>query len=391
MEESLEDFLFYTINKFFKDGDNDEKIAMPFLSIIQETQTLVKEPINDTDGIYNFHTFMTNCRQNKNISVIFEISQEEIAVKIKNTGNQNTIKIDTTNNDVINYNKVYEMDITSKVTVVCGDTGNILNYYLLTNRTITTNKDDINRALGKQQTIYVPEEINALSQATNIFKGNRYNHLVEFEIKKDSKLVNTDELTIGRPVQIKTKDGIIESYISSIEVEETSNYIKYKSGNIRVDLIDKLKQEPYKIGINKVDKSSIKSVTTSGQNKTYSCDYINNAILDTYSNEEQIIGKWIDGKLLYRKTFIKNINVTGSNTEVINLLSEVPNCDKVWLDESSSYMYIANQYLTLNWFNSTTDYIRTLVHKGSGYVYTKGTTLNNVEYVVTLRYTKTTD
>lgn len=275
MDTSLEDFLFYTINKFFKLGDDDNKNAMSYLTIVQKTQTSITEPINDEDGIYNFHTFMTNCRQNKNISVGFEISQNEITVTIENTGNQDVIKIDTTNNDVINYNKVYEMNITSRVTVKCGDTGNILNYYLLTDRTISTDKTNVNRADGDLTTIYVDEESKAYEQATNIFKGNRYNHLVEFEIKHDSKLVNTDELTIGRPIRIKTKDGILESYISSISVEEKSNYIKYKSGNIRVDLIDKLKQEPYKIGINKVDRANVKNSFSTGENNTYNCDYVN--------------------------------------------------------------------------------------------------------------------
>ncbi len=283
MDTSLEDFLYYTINKFFKNGDDDSKIAMPYLSVVQDTQTSVKEPINAEDGIYNFHTFMTNCRQNKNISVVFELTQQEIVVTIKNIDNQNVIKIDTTNNDVINYNKIYEMDITSRVTVKCGDTGNILNYYLLTDRTISTDKTNPNRADGMLETIYVDEEGKAYEQAVNIFKGNRYNHLVEFEIKQDSKLVNTGELTIGRPIQIKTRDGILDSYISSIEIENTSNYIKYKSGNIRVDLIDKLKQEPYKIGVNKVDKASVKSSTASGEDKTYSCDYINSKLEKTFA------------------------------------------------------------------------------------------------------------
>jgi len=255
MDTSLEDFLFYTINRFFKNGDNDSKLSMSYLEIVQNTQTAVKEPTNAEDGIYNFHTFMTNCRQNKNIDTKFDIDTEKITVTIENKGNETPISIDTTNNDVINYDKIYEVDITSKVIVICGDTGNKLEYYLLNNKTITTNKNDSNRADGVVETIYVAKEEEALDQATNIFKGNRYKHLVEFEIKKDSKLINTSNLTIGKPIIIKTKDGILESYISSITYENTSNFIKYKSGNIRINLIDKLKQEPYKIGQNKIDKS----------------------------------------------------------------------------------------------------------------------------------------
>ena len=324
MEISLEDYLYYNINKFFKQGDDDSKTAMPYLSIVQSTQTSVTEPINDEDGIYNFHTFMTNCRQNKNISVNFEIKQEEIVVTIENIGNQDVVKIDTTNNDVIKYNKVYEMNITSRVIVKCGDTGNILNYYLLTDRTITTDKTNVNRASGDINTIYVDEEEKAYEQAVNIFKGNRYNHLVEFEIKQDSKLVETDELTIGRPIKIKTNDGILDSYISSIEIEEKSNYIKYKSGNIRVDLIDKLKQEPYKIGINKLDKASVKKEISNSLESTYNCNYINK--IGIYSTVEVKTGGTWMGKPIYRKVLYYDSSSTKSQSMELN-----PNIDN--LDE----------------------------------------------------------
>lgn len=40
---------------------------------------------------------------------------------------------------------------------------------------------------------------------------------------------------------------------------------------------------------------------TNSDSDTYSCNYINNKLLDNYSTEEQVIGKWINGKPLYRK------------------------------------------------------------------------------------------
>lgn len=49
--------------------------------------------------------------------------------------------------------------------------------------------------------------------------------------------------------------------------------------------------------------------TQSESNKdTYSCDYING--LNTYSTTEQIVGKWIDNRLIYRKVYTFT---TGSN------------------------------------------------------------------------------
>ena len=47
---------------------------------------------------------------------------------------------------------------------------------------------------------------------------------------------------------------------------------------------------------------------SSSKQDTYSCDYINK--LNTYSEEEQVIGTWTDGKPLYRKVITKNITST---------------------------------------------------------------------------------
>ena len=39
---------------------------------------------------------------------------------------------------------------------------------------------------------------------------------------------------------------------------------------------------------------------------------------DNYSTEEQVIGKWIDGKNIYRKTY-KVTNISSSNADLVNV------------------------------------------------------------------------
>ena len=112
---------------------------------------------------------------------------------------------------------------------------------------------------------------------------------------------------------------------------------------------------------------------------------------EIYSTNEIRIGTWIDGKPLYQKSFIKNVNVTGTDTNIINLSTETPNYEHLWIDESHSFMEISNQSLPLNWYSSASDYIRTSVSYQNNAVRTKGTTLSNVVYYITLLYTKTTD
>lgn len=65
--------------------------------------------------------------------------------------------------------------------------------------------------------------------------------------------MDVSKFTIGRPVRIKTDDDIYDSYISAITLPD-ENFIYFKSGSLRITLLDKLKSESNDKG-NKLDIS----------------------------------------------------------------------------------------------------------------------------------------
>lgn len=75
----------------------------------------------------------------------------------------------------------------------------------------------------------------------------------------------------------------------------------------------------------------ILNLKSSSQEDTYSCDYINK--LNEYSEEETVIGKWIDGKPLYRKIIYANVPTANTNViithnlNIDNLVKVYGNCD----------------------------------------------------------------
>lgn len=155
---------------------------------------------------------------------------------------QETTKlIDTTLPEVTDYNKIYEEDVTAKVQVYIREDGSEYNLYLKTDRTTTTNKDDPDRASGKIEVISVETADRAEEEALNVMKGNNYKHLVEFKIAKTSKLMDITQLHIGRPIRIKTDDDIYDSYISAITLSD-EKFVYFKSGSLRITLLDKLKK-----------------------------------------------------------------------------------------------------------------------------------------------------
>lgn len=63
--------------------------------------------------------------------------------------------------------------------------------------------------------------------------------------------MNITKLTIGRPIRIKTDEDIYDSYISAITITD-ENFVYFKSGSLRITIIDKLKSNNNEVG-NKLD------------------------------------------------------------------------------------------------------------------------------------------
>lgn len=247
--DSIEEFIANTMSENFVNSD-DTYLNVGYIDIYWHTNTQAVVATNAENGLYNFHTFLINCRQYKNIYTDFQFVDGRLRIDIENK-TEETELIDTTLPEVTDYNKIYEEDVTAKVQVLIREDGSEYNLYLKTDRTTTTNKDDPDRASGKIEVISVDTADKAAEEALNVMKGNNYKHLVEFKIAKTSKLMDITKLHIGRPIRIKTDDDIYDSYISAITLSD-ENFVYFKSGSLRITLLDKLKKTNDSTG-NKLD------------------------------------------------------------------------------------------------------------------------------------------
>lgn len=133
--------------------------------------------------------------------------------------------------------------------------------------------------------------------------------------------------------------------------------------------------------LNTTDKSSIVGAI----NEVYQSN--------VYSTDETVVGKWIDGKNLYRKIYqINNPSGTQSIIDISNL-----NADLCWVNTSHSFLKTSTsepEFKTLNYFesnqgyyiyaNTTTDPYRIVVN------YTDSVYYHGTVYIE-INYTKTTD
>lgn len=111
-----------------------------------------------------------------------------------------------------------------------------------------------------------------------------------------------------------------------------------------------------------------------------------------YSEEEQVVGRWLNGKPLYQKTYTFSIP-EGSTTGSIDL-SDMK-LDFAFIDSGSSYVKFGDMsFVQVGFYASATDYSRAFVHGDkTSAVIAMGSVYSSAskDVTMTLKYTKTTD
>lgn len=109
-------------------------------------------------------------------------------------------------------------------------------------------------------------------------------------------------------------------------------------------------------------------------------------ILGEYSTSEKAVGKWIDGKTVYRQ--VKTFTIENNNNYTISL--NISNFDKIWIDESASFIWNEGEALGINWYYNSTDWCRMWVNTSSGVRirYGNSSLISGRILYLTLNYTK---
>ena len=236
----VEDFIADAITNNFISNE-DTFVNISYLQINVKTHTKKQTSVTNVEnGIYNLHTWITNCTQNYDIVYSFSIVNKKLVmtIEVKETDKE---LIDVNAQPISNYREVFETDVVSKVTVLYDkvndeDQKGQYTLYLLNDRTTTTDKNNTNRADGKVETVYTINYEDANQKALDTMKANAYNHNITFAYYNRF-------IQVGTPIAIKTKESLIfDTYISAIKITQ-SKFIEYTCGNIRINFIDKLLKE----------------------------------------------------------------------------------------------------------------------------------------------------
>ena len=116
-----------------------------------------------------------------------------------------------------------------------------------------------------------------------------------------------------------------------------------------------------------------------------------------FSSNETIIGKWIDGKPLYRKTITFTSTINANTTT--SIAHNITNVKNIFIDFSASFMeanigssdYVSYNFPSIGYDGNITDKVYCYVNLTNIIFYANGAWGNIWTKHITLKYTKTTD
>lgn len=251
LSTGIEDFIADQITGNFISSD-DDLLNIPYLTVTAKTHTPVVAKVDAEDGIYNLCTYIGNALTSYGIFVGCEFTSNALNVVIEKR-QQSALKIDTGLANIVNLSEIYETKVLAKLTVLwtrkevneAGEEVEITetkNFFLKTDRTITEDVNDPDRAKGSVDVIVViaDTEDEMKQAAYDQFKANSYQHKITFDAMP-SKLVPAADLYVGHQLTVKTESGIKDSIITGISQSNGKEAISVTLGQMKVTLIEKLK------------------------------------------------------------------------------------------------------------------------------------------------------
>lgn len=234
----IEDFIADQIISNFINSE-DTLLNIDFMTVTVNSHTPVAAKPDAADGIYNLCTYIGNALTTYGIFIDFVFSPDGLNVVIEKR-NQSQLDFDTKLANIINPSEIYETKALAKLTVLWN--GETRSFFLRTDRTVTEEMDDPERAKGSVDVITsVAETEEGMKQeALNQFTANSYQHKITFDIIP-SRLIPEADLYVGHKCRVKTGSGIKDSIITAIEHSKEKKAISVTLGQMKVTLIEKLK------------------------------------------------------------------------------------------------------------------------------------------------------
>lgn len=227
-------------------SSGDALLDKTYITVVASTHTRINATVNAENGVYNLKTFLGNAKEYYGIFTDFSFTDSVLTITIRKDTSPE-LPIDVTICDVTQYSETYNVDVLAKLFVKwynkTSETTTTSTYYLKTDRTITTNGSDPDRAEGIVKSIYIEKDTSAeaYQEVLNEFSSNSYEHKITFDLSGNSLAYPVANYYVGRKVSIKTKTGIKSSIITGLSHSSDSSFYSFVFGKLKITLIDKIR------------------------------------------------------------------------------------------------------------------------------------------------------
>lgn len=249
----VEDFVAQAItDNWISSGD--AMLDRSYLTVTALTHTPVNAKVSTTvsltEGAFNLKTYLGNILEFYKIYIDFDFSTEgRLALSIYQDMHTD-LSIDVLLTDIAEYNETYSVDALTKLNVRYDQkegeeivATEYYTYYLLANRSVTTDATNPNRASGRTRSMVIEAESydEMYQKVVDEFSKNSYTHKINFNLFMDSNLYDYRDFYIGRNTEIKTKSGIRSSLVTAQSIASNSRFAAIAFGKLKVTLIEKIR------------------------------------------------------------------------------------------------------------------------------------------------------
>lgn len=224
--ETIEGFIKSALENQYKKL-SDAMYDMPYLFVSTTSSTPFISPDLDDKNLWNLKSYIAKVRRLKSVFCEWTLGKDTLYCKI-GAKVVPTQRVDFADRSHRLESETYSRYSVAKVTAIVGETAT--HYYLHSDGTYDTIDD--NRVTGAWETIVTDAEKEADAVA-EVFAKSAYSHLIEFRSDRDFGFYDS--------LQVRVKGRVLNSYISGIRRGMKTGTL-YKSGELRVTMIDKMKE-----------------------------------------------------------------------------------------------------------------------------------------------------
>ncbi len=205
----------------------DAMYRLPYLRVVAETATEADVKPDMEDGICNLKAFIAKLRRLHHIFVAFEMKKDVLVVRIAKKAVP-VRQLDFSDAGYRVTEQSFSCERTGRITTRAQDTGEVAQWYLLEDGTITNSYTETGRVDGEWKLLPVREASQAAEAVREAFLSNAYSHSITFTaMPAKARFSFCDQLNIS------LNGRLFSSYIAAVKASKKSRCTQYQCGELR--------------------------------------------------------------------------------------------------------------------------------------------------------------